>query len=174
MGILQFLPHMTLALLALCLWQLWDRRQLRKALEAADSNGKWQKAMADGCDTELATTKETLGTIKGDLALAEARATDAEAKTLRYYDLIDGACKQRDQFSKMYQAMATQHGAAQDLMLRTIEVLSRQLQALGKQPKIPSVIKAVRDEFFETHVQGQVTPVQDQEKKAIAKADQAP
>jgi hypothetical protein len=179
MSYISYIAAVAVALLLVNLWQWFDRRLLWKAMLVADDNTavarKERNELQRQIDDEhLPEIRKLRMTTAARTTEAESRAAEAEAKTQRYFAEIESACNQRNHWSKLYQDMSTQYGNAQDLMIRTIERLARQLQAAGIKPKVPPVIKAVRDEFFAAHVPGQVTPVQEPEQKALANSSTTP
>jgi len=90
---------------------------------------------------------EALGALEREQQLREL----AEKKAAEYFDAIEGVVKERSNWSSLYQRVVLEYGNAQDLMMRTIDNLCRQLEKLGKKVEVSKAIKAVRQEFFETH-----------------------
>lgn len=76
---------------------------------------------------------------------------DERLKSQRYFEKISGIAKERDEWLKLYTDQSIAHGNAQNMMLNTIEHLSRQLSAHGIKHKVPGIINEVRAEYVSKH-----------------------
>lgn len=68
-----------------------------------------------------------------------------------YLSIIQEVQQERDTWRGMYYSQGTGHDNAQRWMMREIESLSLQVQALGGKPKISSTLPTVRAEFEREH-----------------------
>lgn len=84
-----------------------------------------------------------------------------------YFAIIDDAVAERDARMKLYYEQATEHGAAQAMLLRQLESLVRQYQHAtnGKMPKLNPAVEAVTREFRMNHVE----PARDEKAKSQQK-----
>jgi hypothetical protein len=72
-----------------------------------------------------------------------------------YFSVIEGVTAERDARMRLYYAQATEHGAAQAMLLRQLESLVKQFQRAtnGKMPKLNPAVELVTREFHMNHVE---------------------
>lgn len=95
--------------------------------------------------------------MRGSQALAaELGATQialevARAQKDRYFEVISGFEKQRNDWHALYVEQSIGHGNAQNLMMDTIEQMGKVLSSKGIRFSIPRVLHEVRAEFLEKY-----------------------
>lgn len=136
-----------MAVLVLLSWLLRPWRILSWASERREQRREISDALsvlnlsADATkEAELAALK-----IQGELAQARRRGDEMFAK-------VEEVLRERDEWKSLYYQQATQHGAAQDLLMREREANATRLVSLGQKPFVdPSVARVVRA-FREEHI----------------------
>jgi DNA polymerase III delta prime subunit len=124
-------------------------RRLERIREQAQSEAREQVDQARA-ETQTATMRARIA-VSAELAEAKAFAESERDKASRYFLKITDFENERTQWQRLYNQQSIGHGNAQNLMMRTIEDLTRQLQAKGVRAQVPKVLHALREEFLEAH-----------------------
>ena len=94
--------------------------------------------------------------VQEGLDLRVSILTDERARERKradsYRDMIEVAQAERNQWRQLYLEHSSQHGAAQDLLLRERDVNAQRLVKAGIRPFIDARIEAVTRDFREEHV----------------------
>lgn len=101
---------------------------------------------------ELRLMKVRVANAESGERAAKAVSQVSERKRLEVIGMVDGILNERDEWKTLYVRHASEHGAAQSMLMRERDNLMRQLKSAGRKAKTDPVIDAVVGKFEQEHV----------------------
>lgn len=121
----------------------------------ARRGGQHGRAAVDGVLTQFDEALALAAQLTRDHDAMRESVERERRRAEEYLAIIEGVIAERDARMKLYYEQATEHGAAQALLLRQIESLVKQYQSVtsGKMPRLNPAVEEVTREFTARHVE---------------------